>query len=69
MHLSIFPPEGVTVGIPTAKTVTALRNLTDDFGTGEDLRCFSEKISKNLSKFEGMQRGFFKQNCVTWMGN
>ena len=39
MHLSMFPPRGVCVwggiaGDYTAKTVTALGNLTDDFGTG-----------------------------------
>ena len=36
---------------------------------GQDLRFFSEKITKKLSLSEGMSRGFWTQNCVTWVGN
>ena len=58
MHISMFSSiggGGDTLGM-TVKTVTALGNLTDDFGT-------------IMSKFEGTPRGFGTQNCVTWVGN
>ena len=81
MHLSMFSTEGggggwgaggrgAYPGDWTAKTVTAVRNLTDDFGTGVVPWMHQlENLKEIMSKFEGMSSGFLTQNCVTWVGN
>ena len=60
---------GAYAGDETAKTVTALGNLTDDFGTGRYLRCFSEKTEEIMSNFEGTFGGVLTHLICQWPYN
>ena len=59
MHLSMFSHRGGVAGIPwglDSQTVTALGNLTDDFGTGVGQMFQIENLKEIMSKYEGMFR-------------
>ena len=68
-----FPPEGSGVVVcprdKTAKTVSAPRNLTDDWHRGGTLDVLARKLEEIGPKFEGTSRGFLTQKGVTWAGN
>ena len=59
LHVSMGIGAGIPCGLDSQNTVTALRNLTDDFGTVAGLQMHQQEI---MSTFEGTSRGYLTQN-------